>query len=511
MERLKLFTPRGGAKPPKTAKIVHSLANVTLQPAMYLTVSGTGITPVGSPCQLQFIGDGSGGGTIPCLSQVGTDVVFSGCNVHIRSGNGATNAAPNGLGNLIIGYNEATGTRVRTGSHNLVVGMEHQYTSYGGVVAGYSNSITNVSSSVLGGTANVAAGQGAAVLGGTTNQATGSYAAVSGGSNNVASGAKAAVSGGGFNVASNDNAAVSGGGTNTASGMFASVSGGFANRATTTESIVVGGRCNVAGPGPALACPTVAGGSSVLGGQENVASGNLAVVAGGYYNTASALGASVTGGQANVAGPGAPPAKVVPSSAVPSVTGGMYNMATGTAAAVTGGGWNTASGVGASVTGGGVEDPMLSITDVGSDYGLGNIASGRFATVTGGRSNRASGPHGVVLGGMSNTAGVEDPMMSALRGSADFSDAALVCGGQRNRVARSANAILGGYNNAIAMLPGNPSYILGATYWSTIAGGEENRVYPLDSYIGGTSVSGGYQRVANGYWDWRAGGLFQDQ
>src|SRR5262245_43761212 len=42
---------------------------------------------------------------LACMSKVGTDVIFNGCNVHIRSGAGATNSVTNGLGNLIVGYN----------------------------------------------------------------------------------------------------------------------------------------------------------------------------------------------------------------------------------------------------------------------------------------------------------------------------------------------------------------------------------------------------------------------
>src|SRR5437868_1153983 len=41
--------------------------------------------------------------TIACMHAVGTDVFFEGCNVHIVSGAGSTDAAVNGLGNLIVG------------------------------------------------------------------------------------------------------------------------------------------------------------------------------------------------------------------------------------------------------------------------------------------------------------------------------------------------------------------------------------------------------------------------
>jgi hypothetical protein len=35
-------------------------------------------------------------------------LLFTGLNLQIRNGSGATDGLPNGLGNLIIGYNEAT-------------------------------------------------------------------------------------------------------------------------------------------------------------------------------------------------------------------------------------------------------------------------------------------------------------------------------------------------------------------------------------------------------------------
>src|SRR5204863_296283 len=55
-------------------------------------------------------------------------VIFSGANVYVQSGSGATDGAVNGLGNLIVGYDETAdylgyGESDRSGSHNLVVGM----------------------------------------------------------------------------------------------------------------------------------------------------------------------------------------------------------------------------------------------------------------------------------------------------------------------------------------------------------------------------------------------------
>ena len=52
-----------------------------------------------------------------------SDVVrFDGANVQIVSGSGTTNGTVNGLGNLIVGYDEAGSISSKTGSHNIVVG-----------------------------------------------------------------------------------------------------------------------------------------------------------------------------------------------------------------------------------------------------------------------------------------------------------------------------------------------------------------------------------------------------
>jgi hypothetical protein len=133
--------------------------------------------------------------------------IIEGANVHVRSGSGGTRDGcgstdpdfPNceslsGLGNLIVGYNEKRITRnlppeKRTGSHNIVVGPTHSYSSFGGFVAGSSNEVT---------------GRNASVCGGTDNKALGAYSSVSGGHRNVALGSTASVSGGEDRVAPDD-------------------------------------------------------------------------------------------------------------------------------------------------------------------------------------------------------------------------------------------------------------------------------------------------------------------
>jgi len=126
------------------------------------------------------------------------EVVIAGANLRIVNNLGAT-ALTNGLGNLIVGYNEARlpgdGPDMRTGSHNVVVGERHNFTSYGGLVVGNFNEISGAGSAVIG-QANTASGTGAAVTGGQNNTASGHAAAVSGGQHNTAFGDFSSVSGG---------------------------------------------------------------------------------------------------------------------------------------------------------------------------------------------------------------------------------------------------------------------------------------------------------------------------
>ena len=188
------------------------------------------------------------------------EVVITGANLHIVNGLGATDTT-NGLGNLIVGYNELRSIlpppggfpgpepelNIRTGSHNVVVGIQHNFSSFGGLLVGRSNTIS------------------------------GPFSSVSGGDNNTASGDRSSVSGGALNTASGPLSSVSGGELNTASGQFTSVSGGVQNLASS-------------GFGPGR------GGASVSGGLGNTASGFSASVSGGENNTASADSSSVSGG-----------------------------------------------------------------------------------------------------------------------------------------------------------------------------------------------------------------------
>ncbi|MFW5640517.1 MAG: hypothetical protein ACOC0H_05075, partial [Thermodesulfobacteriota bacterium] len=202
----------------------------------------------------------------------GDDIYVEGANLHVVNGTGETDGDVNSRGNIIVGYNELRQhNNNRRGSHNIIIGSENNYSSYGGLVVGRRNDIENIYSSVSGG---------------RNNSANGAYSSVSGGSSNEASGMSSSVSGGYQNKAIEEHSNVSGGYTNIAGGIFSSVSGGYNNETTGDHSSIIGGYDNKASGDH----------SSVSGGRNNTASGRFSSVSGGRYNKASGDYASVTGG-----------------------------------------------------------------------------------------------------------------------------------------------------------------------------------------------------------------------
>ena len=104
-----------------------------------VAIAGGGLTPeqeeILSHMSIEFLDDGQGG-TVKTIR-------FSEVNVQIVNGLGATNGNPgdpdspigmvNGLGNLIVGYNELLPvgpSNDHTGSHNIVVGTDNNYTRW---------------------------------------------------------------------------------------------------------------------------------------------------------------------------------------------------------------------------------------------------------------------------------------------------------------------------------------------------------------------------------------------
>jgi hypothetical protein len=186
------------------------------------------------------------------FTRVGNEVVITGANLRLVNGLGSTDCTaepdepipdcPNGVGNLIVGYNEprAFSENLRTGSHNVVVGQFHNFSRVGGLVVGDFNEIGGDFAVVSGGQRNTASGDRSAVSGGLSNTTLGSDAVVNGGFINTASGFAAAVSGGSFNTARGAVSSVGGGQGNTASGDFAVVSGGHNRRAEREVDWVAG-------------------------------------------------------------------------------------------------------------------------------------------------------------------------------------------------------------------------------------------------------------------------------
>ena len=132
--------------------------------------------------EIVYLDDGQGG-TVKTIQ-------LSGANLRIVNGLGATNGYPdnpdavdsnitmtNGLGNLIVGYNEPGNPLGdnRTGSHNIVVGHGNSFESFGGFVGTRDNTISGAFASITGGRANRAVGNHSSVSGGRQNHASGSH------------------------------------------------------------------------------------------------------------------------------------------------------------------------------------------------------------------------------------------------------------------------------------------------------------------------------------------------
>ena len=211
------------------------------------TIAGLSNTVASQAEKLQFV------------TVEGNEMYITRANLNIRNGSGSTSGdpeapyanEPNGLGNLIIGYNEngiapcanclPQPKRDRFGSHNLVLGEDNGYISTGGIVVGFANSISGPYATITGGAYSTSSGRHSTVSGGESNTASAEGAAVSGGFGGDASGRLSSVSGGQGNTASGESAAVCGGSANTASGLFSTVTGGTSNKVTAQSSSISGG------------------------------------------------------------------------------------------------------------------------------------------------------------------------------------------------------------------------------------------------------------------------------
>ena len=120
----------------------------------------------------------------------------TGANFQVVNGLGTTNTT-NGLGNLLIGYQEsAFATCDHSGSHNIVGGIDSDYASYGGAVLGTNNYINGILASVLGGQSNTGSGWNSVIVGGEGSLTLGSMSVLSGGHNRLTNGVHDWVAGG---------------------------------------------------------------------------------------------------------------------------------------------------------------------------------------------------------------------------------------------------------------------------------------------------------------------------
>jgi len=188
-----------------------------------------------SHMSIEYLDDGQGG--------TNKTIRIAGVDLQVVNGLGETMSSSNGVGNLIVGYNElgAPLEDARRGSHNVIVGINNSYWSNGGAAIGSAHTLAGRHAAVVGGHLNSALSQWSLVAGGSSNTATGSESVVSGGCCNTASGPKSVVSGGIENEASGVMSAISGGQANAASGRHSSVTGGFNNSAEGERSAVSGG------------------------------------------------------------------------------------------------------------------------------------------------------------------------------------------------------------------------------------------------------------------------------
>lgn len=179
-------------------------------------------------------------------------IMFSGMNLQVVNGTGVTDGTYNYTGNIIVGYNELRPSGLesedspdlthRRGSHNLVIGDQHEYGYTSGLVVGLGNSLEDDLSAIVGGTENYTIGYGSVVLGGSNNLAVGDYSAVVGGTHNITNGESNFVAGGTTNGTSiNANAAVVGGEGNAAEGESSFVAGAQDNTAGNANKAIVGG------------------------------------------------------------------------------------------------------------------------------------------------------------------------------------------------------------------------------------------------------------------------------
>ena len=378
-------------------------------------------------------------------------------NLHVVSGVGNTNSTPNGLGNVIIGYNEmrtgAGAVNKRTGSHCLILGSQNNYSSYGGIVAGFGNTIGAGYANVTGGFNNTASATYSSVTGGYLGTASGTYSSVTGGYGNKAAGSYASNTGGRANVAT---------------GAWSSIEGGFGNTASATYASVGGGNGFVANAAFAF-LPTSASAASLQT----------------FQNELNSLQTNVTA-QSKVTG-------LFSISTDPSRSDHKAN----TEVTMTGVNLHIVNGLGAT------NGEPLNVDDTANGVvnGLGNLIVG-YNEIIGGGIDVRTGSHNIILGDEESYSSYGGLMVG--KRNVNTAPFAFVCGSE-NTVSGLESSVTGGVSNNAT---GSCSSISGGAlntasgFTSTVSGGQRNTASGS-----GASVSGGFNLTQMNDQGWSAGNL----
>ena len=261
---------------------------------------------------------------------------FSGVNIQLINGSGST-STNNGRGNLILGYNEEP--RSQSGSHNLALGNNQGFTSWGSLVGGVHNTSSSFGQAVFGGYSRATAPY-ANVLGGWRNFASSRLSTILGGCQNVTgsaayttddfcftdNGESQTIGGGAYNRAQGTASTATAGLQNTAVGAWSAIHGGGQNTVNRSRlrdprrqsqqhlhrpvrrRVVLGDRLGLQQLGQR------ANWSSVMGGAGNAVAGQHAQVVGGRFNTADGYGSSILGGGGKVIPAGSPNDTSIPAT-----------------------------------------------------------------------------------------------------------------------------------------------------------------------------------------------------
>jgi hypothetical protein len=188
------------------------------------------------------------------LGSTNKTVRVTGANFQIVNGLGATNGFPanpgetddsltnvNGVGNLIVGYNELGLGDHLFGSHNIVLGMKNTTNSFGNFVGGTDNTVFDPYAIIMGGSSNSTFARNAVCVGGSDNEVVNPFGVAVGGSQNDVFGTHSVIVGGAENNSEGDHSVCVGGEENRSNGISSVVTGGRLNISIGDRSVVSGG------------------------------------------------------------------------------------------------------------------------------------------------------------------------------------------------------------------------------------------------------------------------------